>query len=125
MKLSGSLFTIISRTGTDCAPRFGIRLDAEHFIYKAHFPGEPITPGVCILQIVSELASEACGKPLEISQVRNVKFLQIISPLEHPEIDCSFTRLEEEDGLEKVQATLSKGEILFAKLSLVCRIPKA
>ena len=34
---------------------YEIALNAQHFIYQAHFPGEPITPGVCILQMACEL----------------------------------------------------------------------
>ena len=30
---------------------FKVRLNASHVIYKAHFPGMPITPGVCIIQM--------------------------------------------------------------------------
>ena len=46
MKLRDSLYTIVSEFKGDGRHDFNIKLDPEHFIYKAHFPGEPITPGV-------------------------------------------------------------------------------
>lgn len=33
---------------------FRVRLDAAHPIYAGHFPGNPVLPGVCTLQIVRE-----------------------------------------------------------------------
>ena len=46
---------------------FRLRLNPEHFIYQAHFPGEPVTPGVCILQIGKELLAELLQESLEIT----------------------------------------------------------
>ena len=48
---------------------FRLRLNPEHFIYQAHFPGEPVTPGVCILQIGKELLAELLQESLEITHV--------------------------------------------------------
>ena len=33
---------------------FNVILNPDHLIYKAHFPGQPVTPGVCILQMIQE-----------------------------------------------------------------------
>ena len=55
MKLLNSLYSIRSKDVTDSFVRYDIHLDASHFIYQAHFPGDPITPGVCIIQIAKEL----------------------------------------------------------------------
>ena len=32
-----------------------ITLNPAHPIFAGHFPGNPITPGVCMLQIIKEL----------------------------------------------------------------------
>ena len=31
---------------------FRVRLDASHPVYRGHFPGHPVLPGVCTLQLV-------------------------------------------------------------------------
>lgn len=31
-----------------------IEMNPKHDIYKGHFPGNPITPGVCLTQMVKE-----------------------------------------------------------------------
>ena len=38
---------------------FRVRLDAAHPVYAGHFPGNPVLPGVCTLQIVGSVWSAA------------------------------------------------------------------
>ena len=80
MTLRNNLYTIESRAAEGPETRFCIRLNPECFIYKAHFPGYPITPGVCIVQMAAELLSEASGVDGRISGVRNAKFLAPVQP---------------------------------------------
>lgn len=121
MQLLNDLYTIISASPTADGYVFVIEPDPEHFIYKAHFPGEPITPGVCIMQIALELCEEATGTPLSVSCVKNVKFLRIISPDEITSVRYSLQKITWEDDILKVQITVSSGEDIYAKLSLICR----
>ena len=48
MQLLNNLYTIVAKDIPDDKISYNIKLDANHFIYQAHFPNEPITPGVCI-----------------------------------------------------------------------------
>ena len=118
MKLLDSIYTI--KETADSA--FIIGLDAEHFIYKAHFPGEPITPGVVILQISLELLEILTGRDLQLSQVKNVKFLKIISPTDIPFLTYSYSKVIEENGEVRAQVVVSSEQDIFAKLSISCRI---
>ena len=122
MKLRDSLYTIVSESKGEGWHDFNIKLDPEHFIYKAHFPGEPITPGVCIMQIAKELLEEAVSEDLVLSCVKNIKFLRIISPNEVTEICYSLAKISREDDQIKVQVTVTAGEDAYAKLSLICQI---
>lgn len=103
---------------------FRLRLNPEHFIYQAHFPGEPVTPGVCILQIGKELLEELLQESLEISHVKNVKFLSVISPLKEKEISYTFKKIEtSEDSQEvKAQIIVASDEETKAKISFTCCI---
>lgn len=121
MKLKGSLFSVEDRQEDGGVFEFDIRLNADHFIYKAHFPGEPITPGVCILQIAEELLETAMGCGMDLSCVRNIKFLRIIKPDETPSLTFVINPSESDDGSVKAQvAAVHDGET-YAKLSLVCK----
>lgn len=110
---------LLSRSKTS----FRLRLNPEHFIYQAHFPGEPVTPGVCILQIGKELLAELLQESLEITHVKNVKFLSVISPLKEKEISYIFKKIEtSEDSQEvKAQIIVASDEETKAKISFTCR----
>lgn len=122
MKLLNSLYTITSKEESATAVRYDIRLDASHVIYQAHFPGEPITPGVCIIQIAKELLEEHVGRSLAIEKVKNVKFLSVISPVTTPDVTCILEKIvtSESDDSCRVQVQIMAGEQAMAKLSFTC-----
>lgn len=68
-----------------------IRLNKDHEIFKGHFPDNPVTPGVCMMQIVKELTERFTGKKLFMSQVSNVKFMALINPELHPELKLEMS----------------------------------
>ena len=55
-------------------------LNNEHPIFKGHFPGNPVTPGVCMMQIIKELSQEIVGSSLFMVSSSNVKFMALINP---------------------------------------------
>lgn len=122
MKFLNNLYTIDSKDVVDASIRYNIHLDASHFIYQAHFPDEPITPGVCIIQIAKELLEEHLGIGLEIQKVKNVKFLNVISPLAIPNVTYVFEKIIPDDSEKtyKVMTQVSSDEISLAKLSFTC-----
>lgn len=67
-----------------------IILNKEHPVFEGHFPGNPILPGVCTLQIARELIQEAVGKNLMLSRAVNIKYLGFISPVTDPEVVFSI-----------------------------------
>ncbi len=121
MILLDSLYKVQSRQLSETGGEFTIALDPEHFIYKAHFPGEPITPGVCIMQIAKELMEICKDCKLNITTVKNIKFLRIITPTATPVVDWAVSRLADEEGLVKAQITASVQGEPYAKLSLICQ----
>lgn len=97
-----------------------IELVLDNPIFQAHFPGNPITPGACQVEILREAVSRAAGKNLRIAAIRNLKFLNIIDPLRTP----SFTiagGMKDVDGVFQCTATVSEGETLFTKISLLLK----
>lgn len=125
MKLMGSLFSISRcRREENGDIVYDVRLDPEHFIYKAHFPGEPITPGVCIMQMVMELLEDAVGEKLELNTAKNIKFLRVIQPQHTPQLSCTITRILKENDTVSARARLHAEDAVLAELSLICKIQK-
>ncbi len=112
MRLNGDFFRIESRM--EGLPQgqsgFNIILNPDHLIYKAHFPGQPVTPGVCILQMIQEILSEQEGMPLFIRKIKNVKFTNMISPLSDGRISVLFSSVSEEEGGVRAQGVITRRE---------------
>jgi 3-hydroxyacyl-[acyl-carrier-protein] dehydratase len=77
-----------------------------HEVYDGHFPDNPITPGVCILQTAKQILEDYLGKKLQIDQIHNVKFLQIIRPDSACYYNASFNFLNSSDFVKKVSISI-------------------
>ena len=130
MLLRNNLYTISQKEINGLNGCFTIELNSSHFIYLAHFPEEPIAPGVCIVQIGQELLEllleESCLKKyrLEIKKVKNVKFLSVISPKNNTTIVYTMKKVEmSEDAMEvKAQIDVSSKDEIKAKIYLVLSV---
>ena len=95
-----------------------VRLLPESPVYRGHFPGYPITPGVCLVEIALELIAEMAGQAGHDGKVRlvgakNIKFTSPIIPVEGTELRFNLGG----EGSERTVEILS-GETLCAKMSL-------
>jgi len=63
-----------------------ITLNKDHDIFKGHFPDNPVTPGVCMIQIIKELTEGIVEKPLFMHKASNVKFMALINPEINPDL---------------------------------------
>ena len=81
MWLQNSLYHILSERQDANGERvFLIRFDAAHPIFVGHFPGHPIVPGACLVQIAEELTADVTGHKGSFTQLRNLKFRQPVTP---------------------------------------------
>jgi 3-hydroxyacyl-[acyl-carrier-protein] dehydratase len=69
----------------------GIKLNKEHPVFEGHFPGNPILPGVCTVQIVRELLSKALDVDLRLSKAGNIKYLGFVNPISNPDMQFQMT----------------------------------
>lgn len=133
MILQNSFYSIKSKLVVGLEIRYDIVLDASHFIYQAHFPGEPITPGVCVIQIAKELLEDHLQQRLSVKSVKNVKFLREISPAESRQVTFAFEKVVADDTSKTYNARVRvfahesseliamSGEELLARLSFVTK----
>ena len=120
MILKDNFFTIKSQNITDGKAEFRVKLNAKNFIYQAHFPNNPITPGVCLIQIAVELFCLLKGLNLNIKTLKNVKFTAPINPLEFPKVDF-LLEFAENDNFWQMKVLIKEKETIFAKISMVLR----
>lgn len=114
------LYSLGASRHADGIKAYDIHLNADNIIYRAHFPERPITPGVCIIQIALELLETMIGRQMEISEVKNVKFLHILSPIKNPDVSYVFKSIEDNGTTVKAKVEVRNGDLLFTSISFVC-----
>lgn len=119
MQLLHTFFQITEKTSLAEETRYRIHLNAEHPIYADHFPGNPITPGVCMIQMIKELASETLGGDLFLRKILRVRYHRVIDPVATPDVELSIQILPQEENEYKVTALFSANEQKCAQFNLL------
>ena len=118
MKLIDDFYKIEQKSNSDASFEYVLSLNKDHFIYKAHFPENPITPGVCVIQFCKELLENKLEKSLSLKKIVNIKFLSVINPLVSNVVRVTFSKLSEVENGYKVSVLVCDDMTEFAKLSL-------
>jgi len=113
--LLNDFFTIDSFQQDETDLTVNISLNPKHAIYKGHFPNQPVVPGVCMMQIVAELTSEALGKEVLIKKANQAKFLIPIIPDKNPDLSVNIKYVEQDGGQFKVTGSIYNAELTFFK----------
>lgn len=100
-----------------------ITLNAEHPIFKGHFPDNPVTPGVCMLHIVKMLTQQITGYQLFLTQTSQVKFAALINPLLQPQLTLTLT-IQSTSTTVEVKNITTFSDVVALKLTNSYRIVK-
>ncbi len=60
-----------------------LEINPAHAIFEGHFPGQPVVPGVCLMQMVKEITEKVLGKETRLVRADQVKFLALLIPAEN------------------------------------------
>jgi len=113
--LAGKFYTIVAQQQPDAQSiNTTIALNAAHPIFEGHFPDQPVVPGVCMMQIIQELVSGAVGKKLLIEKAANMKFLNMVDPVQQPQVNVDITYSTVEEGV-KATAVIKHEAMVFLK----------
>ncbi|GHT18164.1 hypothetical protein FACS189429_4090 [Bacteroidia bacterium] len=113
MQLYNDFFEIIEKNECD----FLIKLNKNHFVYCAHFPKNPITPGVLLVQMVVELLEMLTACKLLLKKIKNLKFIAVINPEVVENVRFTFTKIEKAGNDCNVVVEIHNEQQQFAKMS--------
>jgi len=99
------------------AEKYTISIDfnPEHEIFKGHFPGNPVVPGVCMVQIIKDILKQIFQRDFIMKQASQLKFLAVINPNDIKTIQVDLTILKNDASGINVSGSFSKGERIFLK----------
>jgi 3-hydroxyacyl-[acyl-carrier-protein] dehydratase len=113
--LKDDFFTISSIQKENNSFKIMLELNAMHKIFEGHFPGQPVIPGACMLQMVKEITETILSKQMRLTKAENLKFLLLINPNEHRTLQMDLTCNISEYGIASVSANLSNGSSVCFK----------
>ena len=94
-----------------------ITINKDHQIFEGHFPNNPVTPGVCMMQIIKELTESIVGQKLFLQSSSNIKFMAIIDPNKTPDLILTLDISETEAGF-KVKNISKFNDTVALKLTI-------
>lgn len=120
-------FTLESGEKNGNSATYRCRLHPEAPVFKAHFPGFPILPGVLTLKMVVDAINASqffSTQTLMVQSIGNAKYLAVVNPQETQEVEISVTLKAEKNADElavfQFKATVQNGETRFATFSFSC-----
>ncbi len=116
MKLINDFFFIVESLEKDGEYRCKVRLNKEHPLYMVHFPQNPVTPGVCLVQISSEILEEHFGKEFILKGAGSIKFKKIVKREDTPTF--IFSNYKEQEGEASVFVSVEDERTQYIKMSL-------
>src|SRR5690606_31946217 len=116
MSLLQDFYSVVDYTVKYRQVSASIVINKAHQVFMCHFPDHPVTPGVCMMQIIKELTERWAQSALLLRKARNVKFMAIINPELQPNIQVDLD-VEEEEGFLAVKSTTSFGDTVALKFS--------
>ena len=116
MKLINDFYQIIATEESEGKSVYKVKLNAAHDIYSVHFPGNPVTPGVCLVQMATEILEQKFDKKFVLSTAVNIKFKRLVAPTDEPSF--VFSKMVTEDDLLKTFISIEDEQGQFVKMSL-------
>lgn len=117
MLFKDEFYTINGSSQEDDTTTFNVEISKSHSIFKGHFPGNPVTPGVAQMEMVKELVSESTNENAKLVSMGNCKFLAILNPEENAIVDVVLKINETEENQLKVSAVIKNSEKAFLKMT--------
>ncbi|GAB3910846.1 3-hydroxyacyl-ACP dehydratase [Mucilaginibacter boryungensis] len=113
--LKDSFYHITSSDHTDGNFTVAFEFDSDHAIFSGHFPGQPIVPGACMLQIVKEVLAKALGTPVQLKKADNLKFIAPVDPRMAGDTELKISYKNLETGIQ-VNAQLNVNGVTCFKM---------
>lgn len=120
-------FTLEAGEKNGNSATYRCRLHPEAPVFKAHFPGFPVLPGVLTLKMVVDAINASqffSTQTLTVQSIGNAKYLAVVNPQETQEVEISVA-LKAEKNADKpavfqFKASVQNGETRFTTFSFSC-----
>jgi 3-hydroxyacyl-[acyl-carrier-protein] dehydratase len=120
MKFLNDLYNLVSLDKADNKISAAVRFNPSHEIFAGHFPGNPVLPGVCIVQITKELLELDQKTDLIMTEASSIKYISFIVPEKAGVVNFEIVQTGSEEGIA-CNCNVYNAENVFCKLKYVFR----
>ncbi len=106
MTLENRFYRIISNTREEGRTIYKVALLPDCDVYKGHFPGDPVCPGVCNIQTIKELVAKETGHEMTIRAIKRCRLTAIATPVKCDELDITIAITSNDNDSYAVQADI-------------------
>lgn len=115
--LKNKYFSLLSSSSeVDNNTIFELSLISDCDVYRGHFPGMPVAPGVCNIEMIKECAEEVCGCKLFLSYISQCRFSALITPDKTPNLNLRLQLDKQDSGNISFHSVLFKNETVFLEM---------
>ena len=110
------IYSILEKRQENSSISYLIEFDFSHPVFKGHFPGKPVLPGVMLCDIIRYQISDVLGKEVQLKTAKNIKFSRMIIPSENNNYNVKISIINNEEQYE-VKAIISQNDNIYFKLN--------
>ena len=117
MQIKGKkIYSILDKKQEDSSISYLIEFDFTHPVFKGHFPGKPVLPGVIMCDIIRYQVSDILGQKVQLKTAKHIKFSRMIIPSENNNYNVKISIINNEEQYE-VKAIISQNDNIYFKLN--------
>ena len=113
--MNNDLFSIDQINHEDGVIAAILGINSGSDILEGHFPGHPVVPGACMLQVVKDTLERTLIQSLRLRKADQLKFMNMIDPASTSIVRLDVVYRYDEEGDICVIAKLSNPEVIYFK----------
>ncbi len=113
--LEGSFYTVLQSEAAAETYAALLSLNAAHPVFEGHFPGQPVVPGVCMMQTIQESLERCLQRKVQLQKANIMKFLVLIDPVAQPQVNVELKYALQPENIVKVTAAIKHESTVFMK----------
>ncbi len=110
-----TIYTVTSFRLSETGINASITFNKDHEIFKGHFPGNPIVPGVVQIQILKDIVERAIGKKVFLNYAKSIKFSNFINPIETNAVEFEVAFEYQTHDVLSIKCIVKTETVVFMK----------
>jgi 3-hydroxyacyl-[acyl-carrier-protein] dehydratase len=120
--LLDTFFTIDNITVQDEKTLFEVLINKDHAVFEGHFPGNPVVPGVFLIQMIREVIEHWQQKKFKIEAADEIKFMNMVIPQHSSRLSLEIQKRAKSEKPFAYSIVVCDGITVFIKMKLYLEI---